>query len=161
MSYTLAAGRSAKANHQGAFVWGDSTDDDFASSANDQFLVRANGGVGINTPSPAANTLTVGGSGLRVATNGTTLKRIEAGQATLSGNISGVNVYTVTFPSTFDTTPMVIATLALTDSSYNDTFAVTVRQVSTTQFVVNVYRVDIAGSTWGQSLKLNWYAWEQ
>jgi hypothetical protein len=59
MSYTLAAGRRAKANHDGAFVWGDSTNADFASTANNQFLIRANGGVGINTTSPIANALTV------------------------------------------------------------------------------------------------------
>jgi len=51
--YSFAAGRRAKANHDGAFVWGDSTDADFTSTANDQFLIRASGGVGINTASPA------------------------------------------------------------------------------------------------------------
>jgi hypothetical protein len=40
----LAAGRRAKANHQGAFVWADSTDADFASQRNDQLRARANGG---------------------------------------------------------------------------------------------------------------------
>ena len=54
MSYTLAAGRRAQANHVGAFVWADSTDADFASTANDQFLIRAAGGVGINTNQPRA-----------------------------------------------------------------------------------------------------------
>jgi hypothetical protein len=43
--YSFAAGRRAKANHQGAFVWGDSTDADIASTAADQFQVRATGGV--------------------------------------------------------------------------------------------------------------------
>ena len=43
--FTFAAGRRAKANHQGAFVWGDSTDADVASSTNNQFVVRASGGV--------------------------------------------------------------------------------------------------------------------
>jgi hypothetical protein len=47
--YSFAAGRRAKANHQGAFVWADSTDADFASTANDQFAVRANGGVIFST----------------------------------------------------------------------------------------------------------------
>ena len=47
-SNATAAGYRAKANHLGAFVWADSTDSDFASTANDQFLIRANGGVGIN-----------------------------------------------------------------------------------------------------------------
>src|SRR5205823_9587277 len=43
--YSFAAGRRAKANHRGSFVWADSTDADFASTTNDQFLVRAIGGV--------------------------------------------------------------------------------------------------------------------
>ncbi len=66
MSYTLAAGRRAKANHDGAFVWADSTDADFASTANDQFLIRANGGVGINTNQPRTTVEIVksNGSGL-------------------------------------------------------------------------------------------------
>jgi hypothetical protein len=42
--YSFAAGHRAKANHDGAFVWADSTDADFASTAEDQFMVRANGG---------------------------------------------------------------------------------------------------------------------
>jgi hypothetical protein len=50
--YSLAAGRRAKAVHPGSFVWGDSTDADFASTAADQFLIRAAGGVGIGTASP-------------------------------------------------------------------------------------------------------------
>jgi hypothetical protein len=50
--FSFAAGQSAKANHMGAFVWGDSTFADFASTANDQFLIRASGGVGIGTTSP-------------------------------------------------------------------------------------------------------------
>ena len=59
--YSLAAGRRAKAYHTGAFVWADSTDADFASSADDQFLIRATGGVGIETNSPQAK-LHVGGT---------------------------------------------------------------------------------------------------
>ena len=43
-SYSFAAGRRAKANHTGSFVWGDSTDADVASTTNDQFVVRATGG---------------------------------------------------------------------------------------------------------------------
>ena len=51
--YSFAAGRRAKAYHDGAFVWADSTDANFASTGNDQFLIRASGGVGIDTNSPA------------------------------------------------------------------------------------------------------------
>jgi hypothetical protein len=53
-SYGLAAGNRAKANHSGAFVWADSTDADFASTADNQFLIRAGGGVGINKADPAS-----------------------------------------------------------------------------------------------------------
>ena len=42
---SLAAGRRAHANHDGSFVWADTTDADFASQRNDQFRIRANGGV--------------------------------------------------------------------------------------------------------------------
>lgn len=49
---SFAAGTLAKANHDGAFVWSDQTFADFASTANNQFLIRAGGGVGIGTPNP-------------------------------------------------------------------------------------------------------------
>jgi hypothetical protein len=52
--YSFAAGTQAKANHTGAFVWGDNTFANFASTGNNQFLIRANGGVGIGTNAPAA-----------------------------------------------------------------------------------------------------------
>lgn len=61
-AYSFAAGRRAKANHDGTFVWADSTDADFASTGNDQFLIRASGGVGIGTNSPLAS-LHVKGTG--------------------------------------------------------------------------------------------------
>jgi hypothetical protein len=48
--YSFAAGRLASANHDGSFVWGDSTAVGTASTGNDQFLVRASGGVTIFTP---------------------------------------------------------------------------------------------------------------
>jgi hypothetical protein len=50
--YSFAAGHQAKANHTGAFVWSDSVFADFASTGPNQFLIRAGGGVGINTTSP-------------------------------------------------------------------------------------------------------------
>ena len=44
-SYSFAAGRRAKARHNGAFVWADSTNADFTSDRANQFKVRAYGGV--------------------------------------------------------------------------------------------------------------------
>jgi hypothetical protein len=51
---STAMGRGAKANHSGSFVWADSQSGDFASTADNQFLIRAAGGVGIGTTSPQA-----------------------------------------------------------------------------------------------------------
>jgi hypothetical protein len=42
---SFAAGRRARANHHGTFVWGDATDADVASTGDNQFVVRASGGV--------------------------------------------------------------------------------------------------------------------
>ena len=49
-NYSFAAGRQAKANYRGSFVWGDSTAADVADTTNDQFVVRANGGVVVKNP---------------------------------------------------------------------------------------------------------------
>ena len=60
--FSFAAGYSAAANHQGSFVWADdSTGNTFADTAADQFLIRAQGGVGINTTSPQQALSVVGG----------------------------------------------------------------------------------------------------
>ena len=44
-SWSFAAGTHAAANHQGAFVWADSTAGSFGSQRDDQLRARANGGV--------------------------------------------------------------------------------------------------------------------
>ena len=61
-AYSFAAGNFAQALHQGAFVWADSQGSSFASTTNDQFLIRAQGGVGINTNNPNGAALSVNGS---------------------------------------------------------------------------------------------------
>jgi FtsZ-binding cell division protein ZapB len=43
-NYSFAAGTRAKATHTGAFLWADSNDKDFTSTANDSFGVRSTGG---------------------------------------------------------------------------------------------------------------------
>ena len=68
-SYSLAAGYRAKVRDshsssiyysgdsngdEGTFVWADSTSTDFISTGPNQFLVRANGGMGVGTNSPQA-----------------------------------------------------------------------------------------------------------
>ena len=70
---SFAAGNRAKAVNNGSFVWGDSTPVDFSSTANDQFAVRASGGVTFQTA----------GAGLKVD-----------GQPVLSGNVSDAHLST-------------------------------------------------------------------
>jgi hypothetical protein len=87
VSYTLAAGRRAYSADVGTFVWADSTDASFPSTDANQFLIRANGGVGINTNAPVNNSLQVakdfsstGGYGQIEATGATNLtKRLTLG----------------------------------------------------------------------------------
>jgi hypothetical protein len=65
-SYGLAAGRQARAEHQGTFVWSDSSLTPFASTGPDQFLISAAGGVGIGTNSPS-HMLSVEGSAVMLS----------------------------------------------------------------------------------------------
>ena len=61
-TFSFAGGDEAQALHQGAFVWADSQGSAFASTGNNQFLIRAGGGVGINVNNPGADSLSVGGT---------------------------------------------------------------------------------------------------
>jgi hypothetical protein len=70
-SSSFAAGRRAKANHNGAFVWADSTDADFQSTGPNQFLIRASGGVGIGTATPANKLDVEGGVAVGASYSGT------------------------------------------------------------------------------------------
>jgi hypothetical protein len=58
---SFAAGYKAQAAHDGTFVWADyiPTADTFASTGPNQFLIRANGGVGIGTNETEGTALTV------------------------------------------------------------------------------------------------------
>ena len=67
--YSFAAGRRAKANHHGTFVWADQTDANFASTGDNQFLIRASGGVGIGTTSPDYKLDVEGSVGIDIGSN--------------------------------------------------------------------------------------------
>lgn len=88
---SFAAGSYARATNNGAFVWSDaSTTNAFSSTAGNQFLIRATGGVGIGTNNPAAALHVVaGGGGTNIAL------RIENGGIAVSG--AGVNTGTAAF----------------------------------------------------------------
>jgi N-acetylneuraminic acid mutarotase len=67
----FAAGTRAKADHPGSFVWADSQEADFPSTSNNQFNVRASGGVRLET----------GGTGVTVD-----------GQPVVSGQVSAAQI---------------------------------------------------------------------
>jgi len=57
-NYGFAAGSGSGANHPGSFVWSDSSsgyDPGYVTTAPNQFLIRATGGVGIGTNAPQAS----------------------------------------------------------------------------------------------------------
>ena len=58
---SFAVGRRARALHAGSVVFGDNTDVDKNSSGNNQFLIQATGGVGINSAPVSGVALTVSG----------------------------------------------------------------------------------------------------
>lgn len=62
-NFSFAVGAQAGALHDGAFVWADSQNSRFASTANDQFLIRAAGGVGIGLNHPVGALSVATGTG--------------------------------------------------------------------------------------------------
>jgi len=149
---SFAAGRRAKAEHEGAFVWGDSQNTDVLSTANDQVTFRAAGGFRVlDGALEAQDGLSVGG--------GTMISLIQSGVAILGTGVN-VSVYSVTFPIAFPSSPVVTVT-PRNDPSFNvnDTFVATLRTVTATNFTVNIVRVD-SPAGWAQNLRLHWKAWD-
>ena len=56
----MAAGRRAKAVNTGSFVWADSTNADFSSTADNQFSIRAANGMFIANDAGGAKVVPVG-----------------------------------------------------------------------------------------------------
>jgi type VI secretion system secreted protein VgrG len=102
------------------------------------------------------------GGSLRVGTTGTTFNTIQSGQAIMPSSSTVETNFSVIFPQPFSTLPKIIASISgdPTYPSAPDTFAMSIRAItSTTGFTVNVVRVD-APSGWSQQLRINWQAWQ-
>jgi hypothetical protein len=61
--YSFAAGRRAKANHSGTFVWGDSFDGDITSTTDNQFTARTTGGARFFTSTDLTTGVTLAAGG--------------------------------------------------------------------------------------------------
>ncbi len=128
--------------------------------AGDSKIVRL-GTPGIHTSAYIAGVVTDVG-GVQVGTNGTTMSYLQSGQAIMPSSVLTLTNFTVTFPHAFTSTPKVIASISGDPgfASASDTFAMSVRALTTTTgFTVNVMRVDSA-SGWSQQLRINWQAWQ-
>lgn len=79
---SFAAGRGAKAIHGGTFVWSDrsitSGNDSLLSTAPNQFLIRAAGGVGIGTNAPASQLHVAGGVTISKSGDGAVLLNLRS-----------------------------------------------------------------------------------
>jgi hypothetical protein len=95
---SFAAGFFAQANHEGTFVWADRTGTSFASTGLNQFLIRAGGGVGINTNNPAGFALNVAGNIQCVNLTQTSDARYKQNIATVDKALDNIlNLRGVTF----------------------------------------------------------------
>lgn len=140
-SNNIAIGNSGEAGDSGMIRIGTSGTHNFA------FIAGVHG-VNVTNPSDVV----IGASGIL----GTST--LQRGEASVGAGANGVNTFTVNFPTAFAVAPKVVVTPKL-DLDVGDTFAVTIRSISTTQFRVNVYRVDIAGGSWSANVRLEWQAW--
>ncbi len=90
-----------------------------------------------------------------------TTAHVQDGVCTVSSGDGGTKTVTCTFKKPFGKVPTVIATpLSESDSDYDDVFCLTIRKVTTTNFVANIRRVDEPGNGWGQILRLSYHAAE-
>ena len=94
--YSYAAGNRARADHAGSFVWADKQGLDFRTTGTNQFLIRASGGVGINTTNPLVDFRVSGnaiiGTNLTTLANSTNVLNLMVGQSS-NGAVNGISFY--------------------------------------------------------------------
>jgi hypothetical protein len=102
-AYSMAAGYHANALQDGTFVWADFTPGNFSSTRTNQFLIRAQNGVGINTNNPQS-ALHVNGvvTASGFAGDGSSLVGLNASQLTTGTLPGGDLAGTYSNPLTFN-----------------------------------------------------------
>lgn len=97
---------------------------------------------------------------VRIGNKGTVFGNMQEGMDIAGNSNSITKEYTIVFPNPFDNVNNVrINVQAVNESPVEDQFLVTVKQVTNTQAVVIVRRMD-GPASWGQQLRLHWMAWE-
>ena len=93
---------------------------------------------------------------------GTAIGMTQAGTMTIGTFIgqSGPKIVTFTFPKSFSSVPKITVTPKGV-TGVNELYGVTVRDITTTNCVVMVYKLyPTAGGSWSQNLLADWVAWE-
>jgi hypothetical protein len=109
-STSFAAGNHAKAVHNGSFVWGDSTNADVTSTANDQMTIRASGGVALTVNATNAVAVPVGTmykDNTVVAWGRVMSNALSDGFNVVSVTHNGTGNYTIVLNTTFSGTALV------------------------------------------------------
>lgn len=118
-------------------------------------------GTGATTRSDAFTVLKNGE--VKIGNNGTFLTNVQEGQFS-AGTQSGNNkkAVTLTFPNPFSNAANVRVQLTPKLSNGNsDTFILSVRNVTTSQCTIEIFRADAAAGTgWGAAFEIQWLAWE-
>jgi hypothetical protein len=136
-NYAFAAGYRAEARHTGAFVWADSTETNFTSTASNQFNLRASGGVRLETSgvgiSLDGKQVPVGEEQLRIVrgiVRGTTASGLNKGTGYSVSSYGGTTV--INFSSSFSDLPTVTITGEGAPEGWHFSVAVTTSGVTVT-----------------------------
>ncbi|MGO8764403.1 MAG: tail fiber domain-containing protein [Limisphaerales bacterium] len=105
--YSFAAGQEAQALNQGAFVWADSQNPIYSSDRNDEFKIRAGGGVqmdvsgssGLNPAAVTINSTSANGVGLHIASSSSDAALVlgNSGTGDILKGFSGASADTLAF----------------------------------------------------------------
>jgi hypothetical protein len=109
--------------------------------------------VGIGTTNPGAK-LDVNGTS-KIGSNGTVIKNQVFKRVLIGSSTSNPYKYGVTFTYGFtasSTSKLVIIANPMNAADYNDTFVITINNITTSGAELNTVRVDNTSSGWGQSL---------
>jgi hypothetical protein len=115
-AYSFAAGRRAKANHDGTFVWGDSTNANVASTAANEFTIRASGGFRMVVGATPDEVFSIDNNGKIQADGG-----LQVDQAVVSGVNSVTFSATPVFDASLGNTQEIFLTGNVTSSTLTNT----------------------------------------